>query len=191
MKDNNVLFFDCFGLFAEDPFTTYFKRHYGENTIPLKEHFCNGCDLGDISFKQLLANMERELSVKQDEVVQEIVEIGKLNMEMVDLALRCKERHTVCLLSNCMEEMMKVLFGGTIFDSCFDKQYRSYEIGLIKPNIKIYELAAKEMKIEKGHAFFFDDNPKNLPNAAKAGIEGILFKDAKSCEEELIRRGLL
>ena len=191
MKDNNVIFFDCFGLFAEDPFTAYFKRHFNDQSLSLKEHFCNGCDLGDITFYQLLTNMKNELGVDPEQVLKEVIEIGRLRTSMVELALQCKEKHTVVLLSNCMEEMMKVLFEDTCFDSCFDKQYRSYEIGLIKPDLKIFELAAKEMQIQQGHAFFFDDNPKNLPNANKAGIEGILFTSVEECEKALKKRGLL
>ncbi len=38
---------------------------------------------------------------------------------------------------------------------------------------------------------FIDDNPENIKRAKQSGIEGILFKNARDLEEELVEKGIL
>lgn len=191
MKSGNLILLDCFGLFAADPFVTFFDRHYGKESKTLKAHFCQGADLGEIDLSELLDNIHRELGLDKEKVMDELREIGKIDPEMMALAKRLKEKHEVILLSNCMRGMMEEIFGGSEFDSCFDKQYLSYEIGLIKPYRPIYDLVMKDIGKREGKIVFFDDNPANIPEAINAGIDAMLYESIGQMKTELTKRGLL
>jgi glucose-1-phosphatase len=65
-------------------------------------------------------------------------------------------------------------FGLERWDSLFDKQYLSYEIGLRKPNKDIYEYVLKDIQKEPQECLFIDDSYANIKGAASAGIHTLL-----------------
>ena len=52
----------------------------------------------------------------------------------------------------------------------FDKMYLSHELGLRKPDIKIFEYILKEQKLKAEEVFFIDDSPQHIASAKKIGI---------------------
>ncbi len=190
MKDDKIILFDCFGLFAKDPFVEFFNRRYGKDGPRLKDHFCMGADLGKCDKDELFQQMEGELSLDKELIANELKRISTPIQEMIELAKKCKRRHPVYLLSNCIKGMIEFIFDGTPFSECFDGEFRSYDLGLIKPGREIYDFVMKSLS-PIDEIYFFDDNPANLIEAKNAGIEAILFKDVSSCEKELVARGLL
>ncbi|MCR5079132.1 MAG: HAD-IA family hydrolase [Bacilli bacterium] len=173
-KDKKLLVLDCFGLFAGDPFVTYFLRHFGKESMPIKNKYCEPADKGLITFEELMDGIERELHVDRVEMMKELREIGKPIPEMMAWAKKMKEKHQVVLLSNCMDRMMNIIFDGTEFFSCFDETYLSYKLGLVKPYEAIYKKLLDEHK-EYEMSLFIDDNPANLVEAERLGMKTILY----------------
>lgn len=61
------------------------------------------------------------------------------------------------------------------FLSLFDGGLFSYEVGVKKPDRKIYDTFIKKFKINPKEAMFFDDKERNIEAANKLGIHGVLF----------------
>jgi putative hydrolase of the HAD superfamily len=58
----------------------------------------------------------------------------------------------------------------------------SYEIGLLKPEIEIYEYAIGKLSCNPDEIVFFDDNEANVQTAIKAGMNAYKvtgFEDLK------------
>ena len=189
-RDDIVLIFDCFGLFAGDSMVTYFARHFGPDSAALKDHYCEGADIGEISFDELQEKMHRELGIDKDEMSEELKAIARPDLEMISLVKDLRTRHRVYLLSNCIRGLLERYFTGTDFFECFDKTYRSYELGLIKPGEEIYRYVRDDIGGNPSQILFFDDNPRNLSGAEKAGIEAILFTGKEDMLEQLHRRNI-
>ena len=66
MKSGPILVFDCFGVFCGDPMVEFFRRHYGPNSAPLKDSFCDGADLGNVSFDDVILRMCETWNKKTD-----------------------------------------------------------------------------------------------------------------------------
>lgn len=66
------------------------------------------------------------------------------------------------------------------FSKIFNPIITSCEEGTRKPDIKIYKLLLKKLKVKPKEVLFIDDRPWNLPPAEKLGIKTILFLDNKS-----------
>lgn len=58
----------------------------------------------------------------------------------------------------------------------FDKVYYSYQMGLRKPNIDIYEYVLEQHNLQPHQAIFIDDMLPNLEGAAQVGIHTIWAK---------------
>lgn len=65
--------------------------------------------------------------------------------------------------------------GSFPFKKYFDGGIVSYEVGLLKPDNKIYELLIEKYHINPKTAMFFDDKKENIAAANKVGLNTTLF----------------
>jgi len=71
----------------------------------------------------------------------------------------------------------------------FDDMIISAEVGLAKPDRRIYQLALDRLGADAEHTIFIDDFDENVRGARELGIHGIHFQDPGAVLEEL--KGLL
>jgi len=57
----------------------------------------------------------------------------------------------------------------------FDHIVVSAEVGLIKPDPRIYQLALDGLGVAPGEAVFVDDMPENIAGAEALGMHGVRF----------------
>jgi epoxide hydrolase-like predicted phosphatase len=72
----------------------------------------------------------------------------------------------------------------------FDVVILSYEVGLSKPDPKIFRLALKRLKSEPQSTVFIDDIPNYVKAARRLGIKGIILTSPTKLKEELIKIGI-
>lgn len=99
--------------------------------------------------------------------------IGKYN-NIIDLLLPLSNHFTLHLLSNTnkihydfFSNECRDLFG------LFSKLFFSHEIGLRKPDIRIFNYIIDKLSINPATAIFFDDSSENCNSARKAGLNSI------------------
>jgi 2-haloacid dehalogenase len=66
----------------------------------------------------------------------------------------------------------------------------SGEIGLIKPDVAIYERHARDFGLDPAASVFIDDSAKNVEGARAAGWQAVLFEGAGKLREDLRRMGV-
>ncbi|MEO9339953.1 HAD family phosphatase [Mesorhizobium sp. SB112] len=66
----------------------------------------------------------------------------------------------------------------------------SGDIGLIKPDLAIYERHASTFGLQPSATIFIDDSQKNVDAAKQAGWQALLFTNAKTLEADLERLGI-
>ena len=72
------------------------------------------------------------------------------------------------------------------FKNLFDVFIESRNVKLRKPDVRIFELALKELKIENPEeTVFLDDIGRNLKSAASLGIKTILVKSEEQAIGDL------
>ncbi|MBI2057197.1 HAD-IA family hydrolase [Candidatus Pacearchaeota archaeon] len=72
----------------------------------------------------------------------------------------------------------------------FDELIVSCDVGVRKPNQKIYQLAVKKLNLSSKEILFIDNQKWNLEPAKKLGINVILFKSNKQLFKEKLWRNL-
>ena len=77
------------------------------------------------------------------------------------------------------------------FLSLFEETVVSGEVGLIKPDPRIYALLIKQTGIEPTRTVFVDDREENVREAKKFGFKGIIYRDGSELRSELTGLGLL
>lgn len=67
----------------------------------------------------------------------------------------------------------------------------SCEVGLRKPDKKIYELTLTKLNLKASECIFIDDEPRYIAAASKLGINSILYQNSNQLKEELKEFGLI
>jgi len=67
----------------------------------------------------------------------------------------------------------------------FDDVVISAEVGVAKPDRRIYQLALDQMGVEAEQTIFIDDFIENIEGARELGIHGIHFQDPRTILDEL------
>ena len=191
MKDQKVAVFDCFGLFASDAFNAYFSSHYGEKGLAIKNHYCSQGDRGELTYEDMMILFEKELGLDIPTFHKEIAALYHIDHEMLSLAAKLREHHTVILLSNVMNGTLEHVFANTEFFDCFDFIIESCKIHMAKPDRPIFDYALSLLSFSPETVLFFDDNPANMKGAIEAGMEGHIFTNIDQTKEILTKKGFI
>ncbi|MDO4779630.1 MAG: HAD family phosphatase [Bacteroides sp.] len=108
-----------------------------------------------------------------------------IDRKKLEIICRLKQTHNVYLLSNtnpihweysCNELLV---CDDARVDDMFTHTYRSYMIGLAKPDIKVYEYMVSHSGMVPSETLFIDDSMLNCEVAEKLGINSFYTKDGK------------
>jgi 2-haloacid dehalogenase len=94
-------------------------------------------------------------------------------------------------LSNWSAEMFPVALERFDFLAWFEGIVISGEVGVNKPERRIFEHLAERFGVEPEAAVFVDDSVANIDAAANLGFRAIRFTDATALRQALLRLGLL
>jgi len=94
-------------------------------------------------------------------------------------------------LSNWSAEMFPVALERFEFLAWFEGIVISGEVGVNKPDRRIFDHLVQRFGIEPGQAVFVDDSEANIDAAADLGFRAIRFTDATALRLALVRLGLL
>lgn len=114
-----------------------------------------------------------------------------LRPEMVRLARHLWRKYRLALLSNATMSLRSQLIRWPHLFDLFEVVVISAEVGLRKPDRRVYELTLRRLQVEPAQAVFIDDKPSNVAGAQAVGIEGIVFRSPAQLRDELVQRGLL
>jgi len=138
----------------------------------------NQIETGMISSDEFLKALQKETKNANINQVEKAWNAMLLDLpeERVHLIKKLKNNHTIYLLSNTNAihiDAFKKQLGNKkwlAFCKLFDKMYLSHELGLRKPDVKIFEYILKEQKLKAEEVFFIDDSPQHIASAKKIGI---------------------
>ena len=94
-------------------------------------------------------------------------------------------------LSNWSAEMFPVARERFDFLAWFEGIVISGDVGVNKPDRRIFEHLTEQFGIEPAAALFIDDSPANVDAATTLGFRSIHFTDATALRLELVGGGLL
>jgi putative hydrolase of the HAD superfamily len=113
-----------------------------------------------------------------------------LNEDVVSLARRLRSRYKVGLLSNATKDLEEMLLEHHGIVDLFDVIINSARVGLAKPDVRIFHLAAERLGVPASACVFTDDLAHNVEGARAAGMRAFQFQDAAHLESELRALGV-
>jgi epoxide hydrolase-like predicted phosphatase len=99
-----------------------------------------------------------------------------LDRELVDFIRSLRPQFKTGLISNAWDDLRQYLRQMRLEDA-FDVIVISAEVGLVKPDARIYQLALERLQVQPYEAIFVDDSPPNVQAARELGMWAIQFTD--------------
>ena len=155
-----------------------FSSVSAEDSLPLVAPLLIELELGAISPAEFIASASARMGFTGDAAFFEstLADIFDLNLPMVEfINARKAEGKTLFLLSNT-NGIHVPFFEKTypVFE-LFDQRIYSHEVGLMKPDPRIYELVKETLPFLPNRTIYIDDLPANCEAGSKAGFLSVLY----------------
>ena len=109
----------------------------------------------------------------------------KLDMDLVRFVRELRPQYTTGLLSNAWGDLRKSLTDEMGIIDAFQHVFISAELGMAKPDQKIYQYVIEHLDCEPHEIVFLDDMLKNVEAARQAGLNAIHFRNREQALGEL------
>ena len=119
-----------------------------------------------------------------DKITAEFFSGDRADISLIDFLRSLRPERKVCLISNAWSGLRTFVTRQKL-DDVFDAMVISAEVGLIKPDPRIYRLALAKLGARPEESVFIDDVPANVDAARSAGMVGIEFTQPEKVLEEL------
>jgi FMN phosphatase YigB (HAD superfamily) len=150
---------------------------------------------GELNDEQFYAEFCRLTGSQPDmaALLQADSDIFTLNMELLPLVAHLEDSLIpLGVLSNISPSHWRQVASGRyrILPSAFQQLALSYEIGVQKPDEKIYRRATELAGVPTERIFFIDDIAKNVAAARHFGWDAVQYTTPDALQQELLRRGV-
>jgi len=142
---------------------------------------------GEISDKDHWAEVTKRLRrpASETETIREEFFAGDVvDRELVEFLRSLKPDYFVGLISNAWPDLRDYI-ASQKFDDAFDHMVISGEVGVMKPEPRIYQIALDQAGVSPNEAVFVDDFYENIEGCRAVGMHGIHFRDPQEALAEL------
>lgn len=129
---------------------------------------------------QLGLPAETQASFREEFFAADVVD-----MELVDWIRGLKTRYRIGAISNALSDARHFVEQTSGIGDAFDHLTISAEVGVLKPDERIYRIALDALKVNPAEAVFVDDVAHNVEAARAVGMAAIHFRDPYTARREL------
>lgn len=177
-------------------FAQWVNQEYGIEVERLRQILDEGLGTeyreGKISrdefWKRALEELEIEANI--DELEDRWIQGYKLIEGTKEIVLALAKQYKVYFLSDNVKERVEKINSLYNFLEWFEGGVFSHEVGVRKPDPKIYQTTLEKACVRPEDSVFIDDKEINLPPARELGIHTILFTSPEECVEDLRKLGV-
>jgi putative hydrolase of the HAD superfamily len=152
---------------------------------------------GEISEKKALYQISKNLKTAPKKLIKYYMKgykkNFKINKKLYKFAFQLKEKgYKISILSDqwYVSKKSHKLIDQNLIEK-FDLVILSCDVGLRKPNPKIYRVVLKKLKLPAKNCLFIDNQSWNIKPAKKLGMKTILFKNNKQLFKQLSKLGII
>jgi putative hydrolase of the HAD superfamily len=145
----------------------------------------------DKEFVQALGKNEITKGYSKEEIAEKIVsKYQKIPGIWSELLPKLKGSYSLGVINNGTAITIPYFKKENNFDEFFSIFINSSEVGIEKPDSRIYLMALGQMRLKPEETIFIDDTEENVFGAEKIGMRGILFTNYQNLLIDLRSLGI-
>ena len=180
-----AIIFDCFGVLATDTWLAFLDSLPEGTDLAQARALNKAFDRGIISEERFTSEI-RDLTGMEPPILERLKpdQMTK-NEALFDLIRTLKPDFAMGILSNISSDWITSTFLDLEEQKLFGAYVFSYQLGIIKPDQRIYILACERLRVAPHEALMVDDRELYVEGARAAGMSGILYEDLHSFKQQL------
>lgn len=181
-----AILFDCFGVLTTDYWLAFCDTIADPAAAERAHELNRQYDRGFISQQEFIDQVAEATQRRPSEVAAVFTNDVAKNKELFDYIAELKKRgYKTGIISNVGSDWIRVSFLNDEEHRLFDVTVLSYEIGISKPDARIYLETTNRLNILPAEAVFTDDRQKHIDGAKDAGMHAILFEQFAQFKHDL------
>ena len=179
-----ALIFDCFGVLYRDNLSMLYDAVPTESH-PAMQDIIHATDHGFLSRDEYYEKIAELAGISITDVKAIELRQHQRDESMIAYTQTFKPEYKIGLLSNIDSGTMAKLFPEPKRSELFDAFVISGDVGIVKPTLEIFEIAAHRLGLLPEECVMIDDLPKNVDAAKQVGMHGVLFTTQRNLEQRL------
>lgn len=187
-----AIVFDFFGVICPDLYWAWLKDNVSDwkTEKDFYQRLSNQLDLGQISTEEFSRTLSDKSGIASGQILPQIHSYIVIDQEILAYIKTLKKKYKLGLLSNSRASIIEKIINENGASELFDAIVISEEVGFIKPQKEIFEIALKELGVKPNEALFIDDRQSNVEGAEKLGISSFVYTKIGKLKEELAKKGI-
>ncbi len=157
------------------------------NKIVFESDTARKASIGQISTEEHWEAVTRRLKRPASEtksIREEFFAGDVVDRDLIGFIRSLRSRYKTGVISNAWPDLRDYIVENK-FDDAFDSLIISAEVGAMKPDAKIYQIALDQLKVQANESAFVDDMKVNVEASHALGMHGIVFHDPLQVKENL------
>jgi epoxide hydrolase-like predicted phosphatase len=180
-----AIIFDFFGVICSDEYWQFVKADKNDTDGQFNK-LSNDLNLGNISWDDFVDEVARDTG-QEKEQVRKMYGSQKINPDMVRLIGTLRKKYKTALLTNANKEQLHQIIQGIGLEKVFNEIVVSSDVGMVKPDERIFQLTLSKLQVDPQEAVFIDDISRYVYAAKDIGMHGIVYSDYGQMKAELMR----
>lgn len=159
-----------------------------------RSDFDSGMSSGEEYWRTVLHHLGLQVSDATVEALihEDMKSWTDINTEMVEFIASIRPQvANLSLISNMPNDFLMYLGENFHFLQYFDELVYSCEVGINKPDPRIYEFAIEKIGIPPDECLFVDDSLRNVEGARMIGMYAIHFRNFPQFQKELSKKYII
>lgn len=179
-----AIIFDCFGVLTTDKWKEFVASLPKNQVVPASD-LNHALDKGFITQSEFFEQIS-SLTGRTPQRVESVINPDThKNTALLEYIVQLKKAYKIGLLSNISSNWVRESFLSDTEQQLFDDMVFSFDVGLIKPETAVYELAASRLGCQTADCIFIDDSPGHVQGAIQTGMKSFVYEDFMQCKQTL------
>ncbi|CAN5612214.1 hypothetical protein BH23PAT1_BH23PAT1_0580 [soil metagenome] len=180
-----AIIFDCFGVLTTDSWRAFLDGLPPEADKVRARELNHQLDAGLITMEEFLEQVQEVTGHKPIQVENIIDNEVAKNTALLNYIKELKSKYKIGMISNVATPWITDTFLTPEEQELFDEMIFSFEVGMTKPDRRIFMLACERLRIGPHEAVFIDDIESYCEVARGEGLAAIVYKDFSQMKKEL------
>lgn len=180
-----AVMFDCFGVLTTDTWHAFLDSLPSSADVEQARALNRAFDAGTISREDYLKGVEEATGASPPDIEKmyggEVVK----NEALLGYIRELKPRYRIGIISNISSNWIREQLLTPEEQELFDAMVFSYEVGMTKPDPRMFTLALERLRATPEEAVLVDDIDRYVRAAREMGMHGVVYQNMEQMKAEL------
>lgn len=188
MKIVKAVIFDLYGVLGLNGWQAFKEKHFGAHPQAWQHLQALGqrVDAGEASYDELVKSVAEAAGTSMAAVRYQLEHTVRNELLVDFIRMRLWGRYKIGLLSNASSDVASRLFEpNPDVAGLFDAVVTSYQVGLTKPDPRMFLLICERLGVHPDECIMVDDQQRHLDAAAGLGMSTVFYESLQKTTKEL------